>query len=327
MKKIKYYLYTSLWIGFLFFGNTDNALGFCGVSVETLTATNITQNSVTLEGRFNGFFGSCDVVNISGFFDYGDQPSVYTATCNSGNGGVGDFSCNISGLSPGTQYYNIAGIHAQMDDLDTPEVVYISTDIYSGEELSFTTSDSGGGITDSQNISATINENLTLDCGTSVDLDNGTMLIPGIAQTNITTCAVTTNDEQGYDLQLTNDRGLDNTLYHTVQSGTSDGQVQDKTPWNFTVPNAQTFTGTGLAFGILSSTATKNESWWGTGATCDDTNQFYAGIPHTNTTILEHPIYSNVSTNTDICYQINVPSTQIAGEYTGSVTYTATGRP
>ncbi len=181
--------------------------------------------------------------------------------------------------------------------------------------------------THSQSLSATIQENLTLTCGGDIDLDNNTTLIPGIPQSNITTCTVTTNDAEGYDLQLTDDRGSNNTLQHTIHGTTTDGQIQDKTPWNLTSPNATSYTGEGLAFGILNSTATKNTTWWGTGNTCDDTNQFYAGIPQTDTTIMGHTTYSNTQTDTEICYRINVPSTQISGEYTGSVTYTATGRP
>ena len=182
-------------------------------------------------------------------------------------------------------------------------------------------------ITHSQSLSATIQENLTLTCGGDIDLDNTTTLIPGIPQSNITTCTVTTNDAEGYDLQLTDDRGSNNTLQHTTQGSTIDGQIQDKTPWNPTSPNATNYTGEGLAFGILTSNATKNNTWWGTGDTCDDTDQLYAGIPQSDTTIMEHTSYSNTQTDTEICYRVNVPSTQISGEYTGSVTYTAVGRP
>ncbi|MFA5985714.1 MAG: hypothetical protein WC819_00005, partial [Parcubacteria group bacterium] len=60
---------------------------------------------------------------------------------------------------------------------------------------------------------------------------------------------------------------------------------------------------------------------------CDDPDQLYAGIPHTTTDIMRHTTYSNTHTDTEICYRINVPSTQLSGEYEGSVTYTASGRP
>ncbi len=183
------------------------------------------------------------------------------------------------------------------------------------------------GASHSQSLSATIQETMTLICGGDIDLDSTTALIPGIPLSNTTTCTVTTNDAQGYDLQLADDRGSNNTLQHTTQGTTIDGQIQDKTPWNPISPNATSYTGEGLAFGILSSDATKNDTWWGTGTTCDDTDQLYAGIPVTDTTIMEHATYSNTQTDTEICYRVNVPSTQIAGEYAGSVTYTATGRP
>ena len=189
---------------------------------------------------------------------------------------------------------------------------------------------SGGGITNpthTQSLSATIQETMTLTCGGDIDLDNATTLIPGIPESNTTTCTVTTNDAQGYNLSIANDRAPQYTLYHTTQSTDPNGQIPDKTPWDPNTPNAQAFTGDGLAFGILSSDATKNNTWWGTGTACDDANQLYAGIPQTDQNIIEHTTYTNTATDTEICYRINVPSTQIAGEYTGSVTYTATGRP
>ncbi len=184
------------------------------------------------------------------------------------------------------------------------------------------------GVSGNQNISATIQETMTLSCGADIDLDNSTTLIPETPQSNTTTCTVTTNDAEGYNLSVVDDRGASNTLYHETLSASPDGQIQDKTPWDPTGSgNAQAWTGDGMGFGILSSEATKNSTWWGTGNTCDDTNQLYAGFPNTDQNILEHTSYTNTATDTEICYRVNVPSTQIAGEYTGSVTYTATGRP
>jgi uncharacterized repeat protein (TIGR02543 family) len=177
------------------------------------------------------------------------------------------------------------------------------------------------------NLTATIGETMTLTCGSNIDIDNGSALTPETPQTNTTTCTVTTNDEDGYNLQLTNDRGSNNVLYHETESTNPNGQIIDKTRWDPSNPNAIQYTGTGLAFGILSSTATKNESWWGNATTCTDTNQLYAGIPNTTVDIMRYETYSNTQTDTTICYYVNVPFTQIAGEYTGSVTYTATGRP
>lgn len=183
------------------------------------------------------------------------------------------------------------------------------------------------------NLSVTVAENMTLLCGSDVDIDNGTLVVPNNPVSNTTTCTVTTNDESGYNLSVADDRGADNALYHNdpLLAATSDGQIADKTAWDPTAStgdgNAIAWAGTGFGFGVLSSQATKSTTWWGTGATCDDANQLYAGLPDTDTNIMEHDSYSGTSTDTVICYQADVPSTQISGEYVGSVTYTATGRP
>lgn len=183
------------------------------------------------------------------------------------------------------------------------------------------------------NLSVTVAENMTLICGSDVDIDDGTMVIPGSPVSNTTTCTVTTNDESGYNLSVADDRGSDNALYHSdpTLAATLDGQITDKPAWDPTLNtgdgNAITWAGTGLGFGVLSSEATKNTTWWGTGALCEDATQQYAGLPDVDTNIMEHTAYSSTSTDTVICYRADVPSTQVSGEYIGSVTYTATGRP
>ena len=135
----------------------------------------------------------------------------------------------------------------------------------------------------------------------------------------------------GYNLSVADDRAANNALYHATLSATADGQIADKTAWDPTASagdgNAAAWSGDGLGFGILSSTATKDTTWWGTGSTCADGTQLYAGLPNAAANIMEHTAYSSTSTDTVVCYRVNVPSTQIAGEYSGSVTYTATGRP
>ena len=414
-----------LCIVFFVLGTVKDVSAFCGVSIEVLETTSITDHSATLHANYSGYIGSCDPINIEGLFDYGLSSGNYSLTCNSGEGGIGEFSCDITGLDAETTYYFVPYIYVY-DSANTYGGSHYT--YFHGSESSFTTS---GGIvvtpptlsastpaptnitpttaqgngeitatggedperfiewgtvsgmyTDSctagiggvgtysctmtpllpgtiyyvrayatnsagtnystetsftsaqpsqdanQNISATIQETMTLSCGADIDLDNATPLIPGIPQSNTTTCTVTTNDAEGYNLSIADDRGSSNTLYHATLSASPDGQIQDKTPWDPTGSgNAQAWTGDGMGFGILSSEATKNSTWWGTGNTCDDTNQLYAGFPNTDQNILEHTSYTNTATDTEICYRINVPSTQIAGEYTGSVTYTATGRP
>lgn len=182
-------------------------------------------------------------------------------------------------------------------------------------------------------LSVTVAENMTLACGNSVDIDGGGngVVVAGVPVSNTTTCTVTTNDEDGYNLSVEDDRGSDNALFHETQNGTADGQIADKTPWDPTANtgdgNAVAWSGQGLGFGVLSSTADKDTTWWGTGTTCADANQRYAGLPDTSANIMEYSSYANGSTATTVCYRVDVPATQISGEYNGSVTYTATGRP
>jgi hypothetical protein len=179
---------------------------------------------------------------------------------------------------------------------------------------------------DGVGISVTIEENMSLDCGTDVDIDNGTSLTAGTPKSNSTTCTVITNDEDGYNLSIVDDRGASNALQNGNGTG-SDFEIADKTAWNSATPNAATWSGTGLGFSVYASTATKNTTWWGSGTACDDANNLYAGLPSSDTNIMEHTAYSNSSTTTSVCYKVDVPTTQASGEYTGSVTYTATGRP
>jgi hypothetical protein len=180
---------------------------------------------------------------------------------------------------------------------------------------------------DSVGLSVTVGENMTLDCGADVDIDGGGSLIAGSPVSNSTTCTVTTNDEDGYNLAIVDDNGAGDVVLNNSNGSGSDFEIADKTAWNLASPNAATWSGTGLGFSVYASTATKNTTWWGTGNSCHDSNNLYAGVPDTNTNIMEHTSYSNSSTTTSICYRADVPSTQASGEYTGSVTYTATGRP
>ena len=185
-----------------------------------------------------------------------------------------------------------------------------------------------GGTSDDVNLSVSIEENMTLDCGSDVDIDGGGVLIPGAPEANATTCTVTTNDQDGYVLQLEDSNTGANTLVHDTLSES----ITDLTAWDASTPNATAWidaTTEGLGFSVYDSTATKNDTWWGTGVSCHDANNLYAGIPDNGSAqdIMEHTSYAANSTTTSICYRVDVPMSQASGEYTGAVTYTATGRP
>ena len=179
--------------------------------------------------------------------------------------------------------------------------------------------------TDGVNISVTVDENMTLTCGADVDIDGGGSVTAGVPESNSTTCTVTTNDSNGYNLQIADDNAGGDALVNGVNT------IVDKTAWDPTASagngNAVTWAGTGLGFSVYASTATKSTTWWGTGSSCHDANNTYAGLPNGDTNIMEHASYSSSSTTTSVCYRVDVPATQASGEYTGSVTYTATGRP
>ena len=105
--------------------------------------------------------------------------------------------------------------------------------------------------------------------------------------------------------------------------------ITDRTNWDPQHPNAtlwQTID-TGLAFTVISSTANKDTQWWGTGTTKDDPNNKYAGFPQTAQTIVNYTQYNQNATITAVAYKLDIPTTQQAGIYDGTVTYQATVNP
>lgn len=178
--------------------------------------------------------------------------------------------------------------------------------------------------TDQVNLSVTVDSTISLGCGADVGL--GT-LVAGTPVLGSSTCTVTTNSEDGYDLQVKRDDG-DTTMDKDGEDATN---IDDKTGWDPTSNsgsgNASTWSGTGLGFGVYASTATKDTTWWGSGTTYDDASNKYAGFSSTYTTIMDHDSYSATSTTTSISYKLDVPSTQKSGAYSGSITYQVTTKP
>lgn len=178
----------------------------------------------------------------------------------------------------------------------------------------------GATSSDQVNLDVIVAETISLSCGSDVSL--GT-LTPGTPVSGSTVCTTTTNANGGYDFAVKRD-DADTTMDHSTDATTN---INDKTAWNRTAPNAAAYSSTGLAFSVFASTATKNTTWWGTGLACHDANNLYAGFPSSYTNIMEHASYSSGSTTTSICYRIDVPTTQKSGSYTGSITYQVTTKP
>lgn len=177
---------------------------------------------------------------------------------------------------------------------------------------------------DQVQLSVTIAQTVSLACGADVNL--GT-LTPGTPVSSSTTCTTTTNAESGYDLQVKRD-DADTTLDKADDATTN---ITDKTEWDSTANtgdgNAAVYSGTGLGFSVYASTATKDTTWWGTGSSCHDASNLYAGFPDAYETIMDHDSYSAASTTTSVCYRLDVASTQKSGSYNGTITYQATTKP
>ncbi|HOW60902.1 MAG TPA: hypothetical protein P5548_04360 [Candidatus Moranbacteria bacterium] len=162
-------------------------------------------------------------------------------------------------------------------------------------------------------LTAYVGENIDLACSvTSVDL--GTV-VPGTPVVGSSSCTVTTNADLGYDLLVRQDTPLTDNESNTIAAYA--GTIGTPTAW----------TGTGLGFSVYASTATKDAKW-GSASTCTTgAANNYAGFPGTSAIIMDHDSYSATATTTDICYKLDVPSTQESGAYAGQVTYTATTKP
>ncbi len=178
--------------------------------------------------------------------------------------------------------------------------------------------------TDSVTLSVSVDQTISINCGSDVNL--GT-LTPSTPVTGSTTCTVTTNAESGFDLEVQRD-DPDTTMDKTDDATTN---ITDKTEWDSTAGagdgNAASWTGTGLGFTVYASDATKNTTWWGTGITETDSNNLYAGFPSAYDTIMDHDSYSSSSLDTSIGYKLDVAATQKSGSYDGSITYQVVTKP
>jgi hypothetical protein len=175
------------------------------------------------------------------------------------------------------------------------------------------------------NLNTDIQEVISLNCGgATVNLSN---ITPGTPVTGSSTCTATTNANGGYSLSVKKDN-TEETLTKDSEPATT---IPDKTPWDPTAKansgNADIWSGTGLGFTIYDSSATKNNTWWGTGTTLTDANNKYAGFSTDQSNIMIHNNYSETSTQTSIGYKLDVPPTQKSGAYSGNITYQAVTAP
>jgi len=148
----------------------------------------------------------------------------------------------------------------------------------------------------------------------SVDFSN---LLPGATATDTTVVTVTTNYHNGYTLSASDDVAGDGSamLHSDALTRILDyaGTISIPTIWD----------GTGL--GICVYAATDKDAKWGTGSTETSTLNKYAGVPQNATQINAKTGSPTDSDQTSIGYKIVAPNTQKTGDYSGNLTFTATG--
>jgi len=155
-------------------------------------------------------------------------------------------------------------------------------------------------------------------------------LTPGTPVATSSTSTITTNNATGFNFSLS--RQDDNATMDLTTDATKD--IPDMTEW---IPNAVTSSaGTAASFGVTTSlafrmavlgttTCVQGATWWGV-----DASALYAGIPSSSAAskkIADCSIYQSGGSTLAVWYKLDVPSTQIAGSYDGTVTYTATTNP
>jgi hypothetical protein len=184
----------------------------------------------------------------------------------------------------------------------------------------------------------------TVTLGTSASPGNVTAGTPAVGES---VCNVTTNDDAGYYLTVVNDDTLStgDVLSHIMPDNTNTSIADTTgglTAWNWTgtvtsghgssqVSWASNITGLGFSVITIPANETTNNNlngdWTASGscpeATTGDTND-YAAFPDAAEAIAGVVTYQAGTTTTEMCYKVDVPSTQQSGDYSGSVTYTAT---
>ena len=174
-----------------------------------------------------------------------------------------------------------------------------------------------GATTDQINLSVDVASAISVTCP---DPSAFSTLTAGSPVATTATCTTTTNNTNGYILQVKKD-----TTY-TLNSGGN--HIADKTAWDHTSPNSATWSGTGLGFRVKKTGTTTDgysATWWGT----DDTapNAKYAGLPASYDTIMNDTTYSSSPTDAAVEFKVDVTSGQATGTYTGTATFQVSANP
>lgn len=142
-------------------------------------------------------------------------------------------------------------------------------------------------------------------------------LLPGSVITGSSVGTVTTNYPNGYSLSV-RDEVAD--PYSVLLHSDSITRIDD---YAGTIATPTLWSGTGLGICVFSATGKDNK--WGTGTTSGDLNNKYAGVPQNSAIIHSKTGSPSSNDQTSIGYKLVVPNTQKTGNYSGVLTYTATG--
>ncbi|MEI7620915.1 MAG: hypothetical protein WCJ51_00105 [Candidatus Moraniibacteriota bacterium] len=187
--------------------------------------------------------------------------------------------------------------------------------------------------TQSPNLSATVTETMVLACG-DVTIAPVTA---GLSQNASANCTATTNGAAGFNLKVaksTVGSSASTTLKHTDTTtwitdtgvGVADLKAFDGTAATSIVWSAGSTKGLGIHVNVSGTTLVSSlaSTIWG----ADDlpANAKYAALPAigNNVTIYKYDSYTGSPATVGVNYKLDIPSTQKAGSYAGSVLYTAT---
>lgn len=180
--------------------------------------------------------------------------------------------------------------------------------------------------TGTQTIVLTVTSTITLTLATST-VNLGT-LAPGTPLNATTSLSVTTNDGNGWNLQVRRDDAT--TTLNLNGTSTPDTTFPDATDWTYATPNATTSANVGanLSFRVFQTgtdAALYNSSWWGS----DDTapNALFAGFPAVDQQIATVASYVGAAQSVVYGFRADAPGTQPGGTYIGTVTFTAITNP
>jgi hypothetical protein len=151
--------------------------------------------------------------------------------------------------------------------------------------------------------------------GSTVAFGNLTSGSPIAAPVGGTVLSVTTNAVNGYTIGVSDGISGSNSCLVSAGNYIADyaGTISSPTSW----------TGTGLGITMFAADTNK-ESAWGTGTTYNDVNNKYAGIPQNPTVAHTVTGYRSSADTSSWAFKLDVPPGQAAGNYSGSVTFTAT---